>query len=429
MKTSLVKRPNIPATEQSFAQFSPFMLSLYNRIYFPQHKIESFILEWSTQFNNFHSDGASAKKYWLSYFNVYIVSLLIGFSSCTMVFLNQSKVSAINNIASLMLSAFFACFCIQIVSSVTVITFHLKNVIAGFVDLQHLCHLLFLETKSFKILLDHSNKLGVFRYGPKFWKHLIRSTSLSFPVLHFLFNIFVIPMCLFKGLDPFSASVPAFIPNILYGTWAAGIIRGILCYLCVNEASRFLFFYFSMMFYHTELQICCLRKLHEIPYRAHHTFIRWYNAYTVVENTFQGIISILLGIFMGPAFVVFIVCNVITLKLYGKILFLIYWVFPVMSLGCCLISCLLLSFSALIGESSQNIVEHHKHTFMRTSYVGMSAFEKKVLRRKLACLKPVTLGCGDFYILRRDSVADFFFYVVLRTMEVLVTGTSLGIFN
>lgn len=395
--------------------FCSFPLSSFNKLYFLQNKLDPLVLEWCPTSSSFYSCGKTSTKYWPNYFIIYLICFAIGTGSCGLIIMNPTKLSDINVVVRVA-ATFLTCLGIKIMLSLTIFITHLDEIICGFYNLKFLVQNL--NTSLEEYLADQDKYIRVF-YGPKFWRNVAKLLIMCEPGLISYF-LMLTPIVIYMELDPFVITFPLIFPRLCQATWFLICARLICGYICIVEACRFVTLYVCMMVSYMELEFRCLHKLGQIPAGNYEKFITWYNAYQIAHNSFHGSISNLLGLFMGCVFFVCIVCNVGTIRFYGKLPLVVYCVLPLVTLACSVVSYLLLPFAVRIGDCSHKVIERHKVNLTKGKCIGYDA--RRILRKRLACLKTTSMCCGNFYPLRRGSEAAYFFYVLLRTVDALLTS-------
>lgn len=178
--------------------------------------------------------------------------------------------------------------------------------------------------------------------------------------------------------------------------------------------------------YLVELSFTALQQLQKVPLHKPHLFLKWYSAYQVWFKSFDSYIDDMIACLLGTGYVVFIVSNVTTLKCYGMVPILVYLMFPLTSGFVFLIVYFSLPFGAHIVETCRkSIFQRRKHFLFQMDKV-LYSLEVKIVKRKFTSLKLVTINYGGFYPVVRGAEADFYFYVLIRTADLLITIGNVG---
>lgn len=253
-----------------------------------------------------------------------------------------------------------------------------------------------------------------------------------------LVPLVVVPGGIYLRIDPFSFTFQKLLPAssiCVKNTESCTSILKILVVLlrifcatiCVVEACRFFPLYFLQLLYHLELRLKAVEILNrlvpgpvldsECNVLRYRRFLNCYSLLELSENILEGTISTLVAILMGDGFVIFVVCNLATIRCFNILPLLIYWLMPTVSLVCLFFVFCLLQIT--VGSSSEyaNVIEKVRKSFSVDKKELRNSLNIKIIKRKIRNLKPVYASCGRFYKLRRGTETDFYFQVFVRTVD------------
>lgn len=408
---------------------SSLAFSSFNRIFWWQERWEPLILEWDSFSNSFCSDGTKATKYWPALFNVYF-ACVFAMMSCAFVTFNHTSDPNVSP-GIIICSMFVGSWLFLIIAFETLLVKYYNVIIASYQCFRLIIHGLRRETqRSDPIPVQALH--GPFRSNcsPAFWKKLITVVVLAQIVLLSLTGI-IPTIGAYAQLDPFQFTLPVLFPML------SGLpdLLAVVCFLstviCANETCRLLSFLFPKVVSLTEIYFSILVHLNRIPYDDPRKFIKWYVVFQVWESLFESYIDIILAVIMGSGFVVTIVSNVATFKSYRMLPLAAYLCFPFASFCASVVALICFPFAVYVAELSGKIVfqrKTHFQLYKNKNAFGLNA-ERKFIAKRLSCLKPVVLSCGSFYPLKRGAESDYFFYILLRTADVLLAMQNLGIFK
>lgn len=410
-------------SEADLYLFCNYCLKSFNRIYTIQRQFEPLVLEWNSQKKSLCSDGLKAKKYWPAFFNIYFICI-VEIILCGAALKNYSKVDPAVTVSTL----FVGCWLVLSIPLETLMLryFHIliSNVNRFYSIVDGIC--VDAETTNRQLVPP---LCGPFHSScaPSFWRKLAVVVVLG--QVGLMCFIVVLPSVgVYAKLDPFHVTIPMVFPICSELPNTLAFVSFLCCLIGTNEVCRLFAFYVPKIVYLIELKFGILIQLSHLSLSNTTKFIKWYVVFQVWVKHFESYMDQLLGIVMGGGFVVIIVSNVGTLKYYRMLPLAAYLVNPFASLGTLVITFFCLPFTVYIAELSKKIIFNHK-TFFRLHKSEVVGVEKKVIERRLSCLKPVTISCGGFYPMTRGAESDFFFYALLRTADLLLTMKQLGIFH
>lgn len=379
---------------------------------------------WNSSTQQFWTSGPTSPRYFVSFFNTFVVSLLLGLSSAIFVLVNPLNDPAITPEITL-LSFFYGSVCVLMVVSLSIIVRYLDDLVAGLKVVVSTIRKLHQVIVGMQLAYNFSGPNGV-NCGPKFWKRVALALIVS------NFCLFLIPLVLplkviSGGLDAFRFSISAIFPNFYVIPVLPTIVRLLLATVCGNEGCRFFALYVPLFVYFIELLLTFLASLHQLPVGDFMSFLKWIKVFRLIFNCYQEIISQLIGCLMGCGFVIFVTSNLGTLKCYNMLLLSVYLTFPFCSGLAFTMVYLCLPFAVFIAESSTKSIRIRKEHLFRRGKTKLSCVRWKCLRREFICAWPIILNCGNFYGLSRGTETNYHFYVLLRTSDLLLTLNSLGL--
>lgn len=400
-------------------------LSAFNKIYGLQNILEPLPFRWNPHSNSFQKQKYEHRNFRLSSFIVYFIMVFIVMGSALDVIINRNEVDA----AVVMISVFVSASAIVMVSSYTTLVFRLEDVLCGFRQLSSFIKKLSESTREF--LLESVPVRGPFgiECGLNLWSRVAISLIFS----EITFASFVV-VCTTAGvylcLDTFQITIPKIFPSIHQIPWLLTALRVTICFVSMGEASRFYSIYIPMLVFYIEMKYTCLMELGRIPIFNHNFFFTNYGAYEIADNCFQGSIFELYGVLMGCGFVMFAVANVATLKCYRVVHIFVYLMFPATCVLLLLFTFLLVSFAVYISRGSHTLLKQRERQFQLNYFpLKLTSIDRKVDRIKYKSARIVTMNCGNFYPLEKGAESDFFFYILLRTLDTLLVTTQLRMFR
>lgn len=389
-----------------FESFSAFPEAthfyLYNRLF---RFMCPMVLSWCPEQHKFSTLGASNPKYWLWYFNVFVIAGVVGFGNCLLAVACVDE----TGVAMTIMSFGLAAMSFLLWSSVAVLSFHAQNIANSFKSLAKLFQLF---EKSCKIF--PKNRL----HSKLYWKiyHVLQiSMQILLFIIAFVFTFFEI----FAQIDPFYYTFPKYFPflrndfNTVLG-WITFILRVVLTAICNGEACRFFAMYLGLIILHWIELISKSLELVGCAKTANN-FIRMYSSLQVVNTSLLAPFNFLIGLLMGSGFIIFVVCNVASIKAYYVLPAQVYWFMPAVSI---LVAGFVYFFLTLVVEVclvSQAMVQ--QRTKDSYGYPSKVTFECKVITRILRTLKPIEFSCGGFYCLEKGTEATFCYWVLYRTVD------------
>ncbi|CAL8135275.1 unnamed protein product [Orchesella dallaii] len=189
-------------------------------------------------------------------------------------------------------------------------------------------------------------------------------------------------------------------------------------HIWVFECCRFNAIYFPTFFYLLELQTRCLDALKSLPLNKglDVKFFKWYNALRIAEQSYKGPMSSMIGILMANGFVIFTVCNVVTIKGFHILPLEVYWFAPTVSILCAFFVYFLLPLAIESHKRSQQLIwTRASMTYMNT--VGAEARKRKWIRKQFRALRPVTFHCGSMMALEVGVDREYFAGIFFRTVD------------
>lgn len=402
-------------------------LTAFNKIFYLQSKWEPLPLEWNSAKKSFETRGKWSLKYWIHYFNVYCICAAISLPSVLVVLANPTKSPKVNPAVSV-ISLCFGSTCIFMVACITILIKKLDTIQKSYKCTDRFIHDISHTTHSYSSESLTSLAIGPlnFHAGAKLWKRT-SVIYVVFQVAMFLI-IYTTPLVIYFELDTqqilLSIIFPCASPLMLI------ILRTVLSYICLNEICRATAFLIATLIYFLEHQFVCLSQLYHLPIHQHLQFFRLYNAFRILHNILEDYIPAVMGSAFGCVFVIFIVANVGTLKLYGALPLPVYLIFPLVALVVFLVAFIAMPFVVHIARDSQQLIVQRTIFYFGNCFSSsFDSFERKIIRRRYACLRRVAINCGGLYPLARGAESDYFFYVLLRTVDVVLTVDRIGYFK
>lgn len=418
LRTSMIFPP-----EAEGIAVSSYGLSTFNRIYTIQRQWEPMVLEWDSLKKSFSSDGISARKYWPAFVNIYFVCI-VEIILCGAVLKSYSKVDPAVAVSTLFMTCWILFSVALETLTVKYFTICKTNVDRFHSIIKEMCSDAETTEPRFVPPLRgpfHSN------CAPAFWKKMVIAVVLV-QVGLMCFIIALPAVGVYTKIDTFHVAIPMWFPIFSESSILLDFVCYLLCLIATNEVCRLFAFYIPNIAYIIEFKYAILIQLSQFSPSNPEKFIKWYLIFQVWVKLFESYMDHLLGILMGGGFITIIVSNVGTLKYYRMLPFAAYLVNPFASLATLFITLFCLPFTVYIRELSQNIIFNHK-TYFRLHMSEVVGVKRKFIDKKLSCLKPIAIQCGNFYTMKRGAESAFLFYVLLRTADLLLTMKQLGIFS
>lgn len=364
--------------------------------------------------------------YLISYFNIYVISLLTGLSSIVFVLSNSARYQAVTT-DIILLSIFLGFMCVLMVSSVSIMIARLSDTVKVIQHLKYCTQ----QQRQLMVGLQSSYSFpgpNGTNCGQTFWKRV--SVALILTITALLIITLVLPFIgVYAGLDPYRFSVGALFPKFYQIPVFSTLVRFFLSFVCVNEACRFLAFYLSLAVYFVELLFSFLASFPQVPFSDYSLFLKWHKIFQLVFNSFQGTISDFFASLMGCGFAIFVTSNVETFKCFGILPLAVYIIFPFCSTAGFIVVYLCLPFAVFVAETTRKNIRERRAPLLRRSQSKLRGSQNKRLRKEFNCVKPIIINCGSFYPLVRGAESNYYFYIMLRTSDVLLTVNNLNVFG
>lgn len=368
------------------------------------------VLEWNPETLLFSTKGRCNRRYWLWYFNIFVIAGIVGFGSCIVVITHPRE----SGYPAFIMSCFLATLSCLTWSTVAIVSWHAQTFIEGFAN--------------FKKYWQELKRISSFHRWPQnqlFSNFLWQITHLSQKVLFLVVSLLPFtfaPLTLFVEMDPFYFTLPKLFPALQHNFHSLSgcstfALRVYFSLVCVTEACRFLVIFGSLVLgYWAEMTIRTLEILNQIPLleREQSTFKCLYSALTLVHKGLAEQLNLLIGTSLGIGFVVLVICNVAVVKAVGLVPFEIYWMLPVVAVMVACIYYVLLPLAVKIKVLSDMIVEKRK------KISGSSRLKRQCTKREFVSLLPIGFSCGNFYPLETGSEASYFYWVIYRTTDCCV---------
>ncbi|CAL8135273.1 unnamed protein product [Orchesella dallaii] len=248
-----------------------------------------------------------------------------------------------------------------------------------------------------------------------YWKWIsegLKLTVVTFFGIMFTFPIAIIAM----HVDPFIFTFPLLFPDV--SVHRLILLRFTVIQIWVFECCRFNAIYFPTFFYMLELQTRCLDALKSLPLNKglDVKFFKWYSALRIADQSYKGPMSSMIGILMANGFVIFTVCNVVTIKGFHILPLEVYWFAPTVSVLCAFFIYFLLPIAIESHKRSQQLIWARASAYMGT----VGPLERKLIRKKSRALRPVTFHCGPLMALEIGVDREYFAGIFLRTVDGLL---------
>lgn len=257
--------------------------------------------------------------------------------------------------------------------------------------------------------------------------------SYAFQLIIVVFAIIppgLIPGAIYIDADPFAYTFHRFLlqdhpKSSNFSKFIVLALRIIISTICVIEACRFYSLFFPLGAHWLELQLCILyqfKKLKLLTKSNHLTFQKWYTVLQITSNMAQNSLDFFLGNLMAAGFAILVICNAISLKAHGLVPWFIYWIFPTTSLIACFLVWWLLSLITQLDTQSRRIIGKGKRAYnvLLLNDVKVLSRECKYVLRRYKTLQPIGISCGSFYKMKQGSDAEFFYWAIFRTVDVLL---------
>lgn len=223
-------------TPRRSRHFCPASLEFFNLLFVLQNKFEPLVVQWSSNSKSFYSNSFRFKrKCTAGLFNIYVISLLVGFGSCTIVLINRTKIPNIT--ASLVITSIFVCACcLLLVASETILILHSNSIVDGFRSFGTFIQGLSRNAPNMRI---NSPLHCPFRAkcGAQFWRRVSNILVMCQVVLMMI--ILLQPVPIYTKQDPFHITIPMIrigIP-ILTGTSMGAVLYEVVIITNLCERS------------------------------------------------------------------------------------------------------------------------------------------------------------------------------------------------
>lgn len=412
---------HIISTGTAGIAFTSYGLTKLNRIFRFQTDRETLVLEWDSEKKSFFSDGVKCRKYWPAFFTIYFICVQ-DIIFCAAVIQNYSRVDPAVTVSTL----FVGCWLILSVALETLMIKYFNTLIISINRFYAMTQGLRRDATSIYLrFIPPQHGLFHSSCGPSFWKNIALIVMLEQVGLACF--ILVLPsVAVYGTLEPFHVTLPMLFPIFSEYRNLLKFVCFLLYLIGTNEVCRLFAFYIPKIAFLTKLIYRVLMQLNQVGLSNPTKFIKWYMVFELWVKYFESYWDYLLVIWMGGGFAVIIVSNVGTLKYLGMLPLAAYLVNPFSSLSSSLITFLCLPFAVHTAELSLKIIFHRKAYFRL--YMGdLVAFRRKFIEKRFSCLKSVAVCCGGFYPPKTGAEWDFFFYVLVRTADLLPTMKQLGI--
>lgn len=186
------------------------------------------------------------------------------------------------------------------------------------------------------------------------------------------------------------------------------IMRILIQCIIAFEATRTYTLCMLLLFLWLEMQFTWLNGLTSHCRKRCEKFCNFYQIGCIVMKTWEVALAEWIRIFMSTLFIVIVTCNVITVK-YSKVVPLsLLWLFPIFSIiNACVVYLVFPFLCGLIGYTKNIILQYKMICY------GRGKTEYKVI----LSLRPMSIKCGETFLLRRKTKSEFYMAVVQRTIE------------
>jgi len=125
-------------------------------------------------------------------------------------------------------------------------------------------------------------------------------------------------------------------PRIICPRIICRTLRFVASTVCGTTACRFYSFMLTLFVTFEELQLRYLEFLYHLPIDlvTDELFFKWYSSFQVAERIYKWVASSLIFLLMGEGFLIFVVCNITTIKGYYVLPIEMYWLAPIIVPGC-----------------------------------------------------------------------------------------------
>lgn len=355
------------------------------------------ILSWNSRSKRFYRSRHPG--YWM--FAVFFILLVILLPSAGFVLTHTSNFTLEN----ILFASVFIPICGCLSTCGVVMYRKCDDITLAFGRMQHL-----LAIDSLQYSIKKNDK----------WKKFCKCWRLT---LHsFLFSEWSVPVILFvQRLDPLYCvitfymapclDVDTIIFSVISSLRLASLIIGFL------ESFRTYSVLMGTLFLWLEMQSMFIQCLQAIPaFSESGHFFRMYNSFRIVLKTWEDALFQWMLILMGSLFSMIVLCNVTTLKYWGAVPLSVIWFMPGCSLTDTLIFFFIFPFIVGCHEKTRDILHQRRHALRANIFKG-SILDMKVAERQLHCLKPISMQCGQLFVLERDTKAQFYNGIIGRTMD------------
>ncbi|CAL8085566.1 unnamed protein product [Orchesella dallaii] len=375
------------------------------------------VMEWCPTKKSLVTRGASSHEYLHWYFNILVVICIIGFGSSAYVVLDASNLS----IDRVVLAAMLGSVSVFVWTSSYLLTKNIDDLLLGVQ-----------ATRSLKKQIEERYFSTTINLNlDKYWEAVSEILCISVAILA------IIPMILpglgiYAELDPFFCTFYKLVPtHIICGddkvcTYFTNFIilfaRIIVVIICVSESCRFCAFYLSFIGFKFELTSKTLGVISNIPLTVsqelniYSDFFKYYNALRLVDQSANEAISQLLAFLLGCGFVVFLICNMITLKCFHTMPIHVYWLAPTVSLICLFLMFFLIPLIININRESIKLGERRRKMLAFSKCWGA---RRKLMQLRMKCFYPISFKCGN---IKMETGLDrmYFYGIFLRTLDCLL---------
>ncbi len=237
--------------------------------------------------------------------------------------------------------------------------------------------------------------------------------------------IFMSHPSIFLKLDPFAYTFPKFfstnyLKKSIHLQILLIVMRSIASLICSVETSRFYSIIFPLGSYWLELHQTTLEILNQIPQGKRNDifFLKWYASFQINLQMMKKPIDLIFGLLMTTGFSVFVVFNIGTIRGYGSLPLIVYWVLPTISLLSIFFAMMMLPlFIELHEQSFHIIIRRIKECQLIFAKDKATSKEIRCIVKRYDSIKPFGLSCASLFPLRKGSDVDFFYLAICRSVD------------
>lgn len=257
------------------------------------------------------------------------------------------------------------------------------------------------------------------------WKDINFSLKVAIFAL-FLSPIFMPAFAVFWEIDPFVnvyklAIQPHFCSSVEDNSQICQVansisigIRYYLSLMSVLEGNRSYAIYITVIFLWLEMQSRYFQKFENMSQNL--SFFKFYSKFQLALGTWDIALNEWLRTLLGAFFLTIVVCNVVTLRYGSMIPLSILWFLPTAAITEVMLIFWLFQYITACHEDTERILFEQRACWRnRKSDKNFRYFSKRI-----KSLRPVSLKCGDSFVLKQETKSTYYQAIVETTVDGLL---------